>query len=324
MLLITCDRLYYSRFTIYYSPLPHIEKTAEKGASIRAILTFLCLLIAALFAGALLAWPLYRALAPAGVEFDTAVIHATQLCGLAFALLYLGSARPLSWRVLGLAPAGRGGLARLLGGFGWGVVILAGLVAALAALGIQQPVPGRDTGAAAIGLLCVKAVLTGLAVGLFEETLFRGALLEGLRLRAGAAAALVTVSLVYAAVHFIDFPATAEPGWLTAALQFPGAYLAIFRPANGDAFLALFMLGTLLGLMRLRGGDILGCIGLHAGLVAMIKVSRYFYRYRPGSPFDFLVGAHDHRLGYLALLILAAATLAYTLWNRPPVRTSDP
>lgn len=271
----------------------------------------------------LLAYPLYL-LFGGKMAFDTVVIHATQLCGLAFALAYLATARPLSLRALGLRSAAGHGLSRLLAGFGWGVIILACLLAALVALGIHHPVPGRDTSAVAITLLCIKAVVTGLAVGLFEEILFRGALLGGLRERAGAVAALVVISLVYAAVHFIDFPATADPGWLTAALQFPGAYLAIFKPANADAYLALFMLGLLLGLMRLRSGDIIGCIGLHAGLVAMIKVSRYFYRYTPGSPFDFLVSAHDRRLGYLALLILTAAALAYTLWNRTAAKAHAP
>jgi len=262
-----------------------------------------------------LAYPLYLAFG-GKLAFDTVVIHATQISGLAFALAYLAYARPLSWRALGLHPGGPWA-GRLLAGFAWGIVILACLMAALAALGIQQPVPGRDTGAAAVAVLCVKAVLTGLAVGLFEETLFRGALLGGLLQRTGPAAAVVVISLVYGAVHFIDYPVTPHPGWLSAVQQFPDAYLAIFNPAIADAFLALVALGLLLGLMRLRSGDIIGCIGLHAGLVAMIKVARYFFRYVPGSPFDFLVSVHDRRLGYLALLLLAAAGGLYHRYSRP-------
>ena len=144
-------------------------------------------------------------------------------------------------------------------------------------------------------------------------------MLGGLAPRTGPATALVTVSLVYAAVHFIHYPATADPGWLSAAGQFPGAYLAIFNPAMVDAFLALFVLGLLLGLMRLGSGDIIACIGLHAGLVVMVKISRYFYRYTGGTPFDFLVSVHDRRLGYLALLLLCIATTVYYL-RRGPIK----
>ena len=268
----------------------------------------------------MLAYPLYLLLGLfGGMEFNAVIMHATQICGLVFVLAYLARVRPLSSQSLGLSPAGGRGLARFLSGFAWGVVILGCLIAILVLLGIYHPVPGRDTGPAAVLTLCGKAVLTGLAVGLFEETVFRGAMLGGLAPRTGPATALVTVSLVYAAVHFIHYPATADPGWLSAAGQFPGAYLAIFNPAMVDAFLALFVLGLLLGLMRLGSGDIIACIGLHAGLVVMVKISRYFYRYTGGTPFDFLVSVHDRRLGYLALLLLCIATTVYYL-RRGPIK----
>ena len=107
-----------------------------------------------------------------------------------------------------------------------------------------------------------------------------------------------------------------QPGWLGAVQQFPDAYLAIFNPAWTDAFLALFVLGMLLGVMRLQSGDIMGCMGLHAGLVAMIKITRYCFHYTGGTPYDFLVGVHDRRLGWLALLLLCLAAGAYWLRNR--------
>lgn len=257
------------------------------------------------------------------MDFDNAVIHATQLAGLVFALAYLSWRQPLSRQSLGWRPADGRYLAPFLTGFAWGLVILAVLIAGLVALGIQHPVPGRETGPVAVTVLCLKAVLTGLAVGLFEETLFRGALLGGLMRRTAPAAAVVVISLVYAAVHFIHYPATSHPGWLSGMHQFPAAYLAVFNPAMFDAFLALFVLGLLLGLMRLRSGNIIGCIGLHAGLVAMIKIARYFYRYTPGSRFDFLVSVHDRRLGYLAFLILSAAFAAYHLRTRPTAETGN-
>ena len=300
-----------------------IKNFQDGGHTIRAIATFLCLLIATLFTGALLAYPLYLLPGIYGrLEFNAVVMHATQICGLVFALVYLARVRPLSRQSLGLAPAGGHGLTRFLAAFAWGAVILGCLIAILLALGIYHQVPGRDTGPAAVLVLCIKAVLTGLAVGLFEETVFRGAILGGLAQRTAPAVALVTISLLYAAVHFIHYPATADPGWLSAARQFSGAYLAIFNPAQLNAFLALFVLGLLLGLMRLRSGDIIACIGLHAGLVTMVKISRYFYHYTGGTPFDFLVSVHDRRLGYLALLLLCVAATAYNLRTKSILDTT--
>lgn len=266
-----------------------------------------------LFAGSLLAYPL-SLLFPEAAFHDLA-IRATQLAGLLFALAYLHTARPLSRAALGWQSADGNGPLRLLQGFVTGIAVLAALAASLYLLGIHEVIPGRDYSTGAIGLLIVKALITGLAVGLFEETLFRGALLGGLLRRTPSAVTAITViSLVYAAVHFIDYPPLAEgeaAGWLSGPARFAGVLAGLFQPRNLDALLALFMLGVLLGLMRLRDGDILRCIGLHAGVVAMIKVSRYGLAYREGSGLDFLVSAYDHRIGLLAFLWLALATLVY-------------
>lgn len=248
-------------------------------------------------------------------SFDDIAVRCTQVAGLLFALAYLHYYCGLSRHSLGWASRNRAATRELLQGFGFGVLILIALSASLYLLGIHAPVPGRDYGVAALGLLLLKAVVTGVAVALFEETLFRGALLGSLLQASGrAGSAVLSISLVYAAVHFIDYPpleAGAGPGWLTGADRFPVMLGGLFDPDTLDAFLALVMLGILLGLMRLRDGGILRCIGLHAGLVAMIKIHRYFLAYREGSGLDFLVSDHDHRLGLLAFLWLAVATLVY-------------
>lgn len=247
--------------------------------------------------------------------FNDIAIRATQVIGLLFALAYLWFVCPLSRQTLGWRTRAGNGPLTLALGFIAGILIVSALAASLYLLDIHAVIPGRDYSAAAIALLILKALITGFAVAVFEETLFRGALLGGLLQRTRhVAAAVVTVSAAYAAVHFLDYPplAAGEPaGWLTGPARFADVIAGMFKPETLDAFLALFTLGVLLGMMRVRNGNIILCIGLHAGVVAMIKISRYFLAYREGSDFDFLVSMHDHRIGYLAFLWLGIATLVY-------------
>lgn len=208
------------------------------------------------------------------------------------------------------------GAGNLFRGFAAGLVILALLILSLLLLGVYTPHPGHVMTWNAVALVVVKAVVTGLAVGLLEETLFRGALLPGLAARTNILTAVITVSLVYAAVHFIDYPPPASPDavtWLTAPVLFPAAYSGIVNPGFFDAFISLFLLGLLLGLIRIRTGGIIQCIGLHAGIVTGVKLSRYFTQYVPDNRFNYLVSDYDHRLGWLAALWLAAAILVYHL-----------
>jgi membrane protein DedA with SNARE-associated domain len=52
-------------------------------------------------------------------------------------------------------------------------------------------------------------------------------------------------------------------------------------------------------------------MGLHAGMVMVIKLIRDFTDYVPGNNFEFLVNRYDHLLGYLALGWLILIIVAY-------------
>lgn len=269
---------------------------------------------AALFGGALLAWPLYQLAAQfSDPEFSSIAKIATQLCGLAVSLLYLKYTDRLSCETLGLKSV-NGYAAPLSAGFIAGLLLFGGLALLLFLFGLYGLHGSRELSLAVIMKLLLGALLTGLAVALFEETVFRGALLQGLRKQAGMNRALVTVSLVYAAVHFIDYaePAAGETvGWLTAPQMFVSAYTPMFSLQTLDALLALFVLGLLLGLIRLKTGNLIQCIGVHAGIVAGVKLFRFFAEYRPDNSFAWLVSPYDLRLGWLATLWLLLATAAY-------------
>jgi membrane protease YdiL (CAAX protease family) len=159
----------------------------------------------------------------------------------------------------------------------------------------------------------LSALITGLAVAFFEEVLFRGALLKGLLTQSNVVSAVIATALVYAAVHFIQYtePDLDHINLMTAPGQFISAYSSVLSSENYDAFLSFFILGVLLGLLRVNTGNILHCISLHAGLVVGIKFFKFFAQYQSDSPYQFLVNEYDYRLGYAALGLLIMATIIY-------------
>ena len=121
----------------------------------------------------------------------------------------------------------------------------------------------------------VSATLSAAAVGVLEELWFRGGLFTLLRRCGGVALALLGGSLIYAAAHFLAIPGGLDAG---ESQQWNGlevlraAALNMFRLQHLDSFIALFVAGLTLGLVRLRHGDVAVCIGIHAGWVLTIKL----------------------------------------------------
>jgi membrane protease YdiL (CAAX protease family) len=171
-------------------------------------------------------------------------------------------------------------------------------------------------------ILLIGAMLTGMAVAIFEEIVFRGALLQGLLKKTNATVAIVATSIIYAGVHFIGF-SSPEQGetvnFFSTITQIIPAYSGLISTNNYDAFLALVLLGALLGMIRVKTDSIIQCIYFHAGLVAGIKIFRYCLQYNPDGQYAFLVSSHDYRLGFMAMFIIALALLLYYLviFRRP-------
>ncbi len=239
-------------------------------------------------------------------------MDTTKICGLAFSFFYLYLTDTLSRAKSGLVWIPRVSLAKFARGFAGGFAIILMLMTSLLLIGIYGFDADREFSTQIIATLLISSLVTGLAVGLFEETIFRGCLFSGLSKQTNVYVALITISLVYAAVHFIDYPAVTEtPNWMTGVKLFVPAHSMLFSLETIDAFAALFMLGILLTLVRIRNGNIIQCVGLHAGLVTGIKIACFITEYIPGNRFDFVVSSYDRRLGYLALLWTVIATLFY-------------
>lgn len=164
-----------------------------------------------------------------------------------------------------------------------------------------------------------KAVIPAFFGAVIEEWLFRGLLL-GIWLRIlTPGKALLTVSFIFAFVHFLAPPdgvTLQDPAAPLAGLQMLGLIFGHFLNPQFIAaeFLVLFTVGMILGATRLRTGSLWFPIGLHAGWIFAFK-SFNMLHIEQDSPLRPLWIGESLRSGLLPLgtLLLTAVICHFTL-----------
>ena len=281
----------------------------------RPLILLAACIAGALLTGALLAYPLHALLPFSYMQYHKVVPIATEFTAVAFSLLFLRATAGLDRTSLGFGFGAHDIRRDLPVALFAGAAFVAVLETALLLLGIHVPATSASmVGPGSLARLLFAAIAVGLLVAVVEETLFRGALVSGLKPSTGAAGALLLTSAAYAAAHFVKFPplpAGAEVHWYTSLEMLSQAFTRFRSPIVIDSFITLFALGLLLGLMRLARGHIAQCIGFHAGVVAGLKAAAEFADYSRGSGFDFLVNRWDPELGWLPTILLSAVTIGY-------------
>lgn len=285
----------------------------------RPLLVFSVVLLSAILSGALLAYPVHEILSAFGtIPFHKTVSRTTLISGLLFSLLYFSYYNGLSLNGLGLR-AGRAHI-RLLQGLAAGLAIIVVIETTLLLLGIHELDKERFLSLEHIARVLLSGLATGLLVAIVEELMFRGALLGGLSRRTNQALALVMVSLVYSAVHFLKFralPVDTDVAWYTGVTMIPPALFQFAQPVRYDTMLTLFFLGLLLGLVRLKTGNLILCIGIHAGLIAGERLVQYLADFVPHSAYAHLVNRYEPFLGDLASVwLLVFCVSFYFLYRR--------
>lgn len=281
---------------------------------------FLLFALACLLAAALLHYPLYVLLSglvegvrPHRVLYRAAMVLAA--LGLWPLLRALGMNHR---RVLGYGLPRPAFLRRMLSGWLAGVAILALLSGALFALEIRHLRPEGLPGWPRLAGLATGALFAGLLVALIEETFFRGILYTAVRRSSGFWTAALATAAFYASVHFLrppPLPAGAEVSWGTGLELLLGAFANYHDPlALLDSWAALFAVGLFLALVRERDGHIAHTIGLHAGWVFVIKLTRSLSAADPQAPAAALVGGYDGVIGWLAAGWIGL--LGLSLWFR--------
>jgi uncharacterized protein len=260
---------------------------------------FFLYLIACLVLAAFLTWPLMQT---GWIDQDPQRVMGR----LAQAAILIGLWPVL--RAMGVADRGSLGYAAPFPGFlstlglGWlaGVAILSALALALVALEVRIP---EARPLAALTTKIGQALIGGLLVALIEETFFRGAMYAAVARRAGAGSAILWSALLYALLHFMkprSLPEGVAYDWAANWGIFLSTFTSPWQWRNLDSVVALFLVGIFLGLVRRRTGHIGWCIGLHAGWVFVIQVTRSLSDGNDDAALAWLAGDYDGVIGWLA------------------------
>ena len=241
-------------------------------------------LIFVILGGAMLAPCLYWGAQLAAEYFDglqslanqpfTRFLNRSMLALAAFGLWPLTKTLHMRfWRGLGLDHA-RDQLQRAAIGFCMGFGSLA--CVALFAIAVGTRRWQFDLTAFDVVRTIVMVAATALVVAILEEVLFRGALFGILQKTFTLPAAIVLSSLAYAAVHFLDRPASPPQITWASGFQLLPAMAAGFTQRSDliPGFVTLSIAGMILAVAYHRTGNLYCSIGLHAGWIFWLK----FYR----------------------------------------------
>ena len=280
---------------------------------------FLIYVLAIFVLTAVTSYPTFLGLEALGLRdmpFDDMVMRLLKLYGLLGLwplLVSFGLNTRAAWGY-GPGRGGRGFSKSLLLGAVIGIASMALVVVILLAFDIRVARPGVALGPQVLSVVLLKSVFAGFMVGFIEETWFRGALQTSIAHVSNSAFAIIFISFVYGAMHFvsadINIPAN-EVRWLSGtAVLFTS--LHDFRdPAFYDSLFALVAGGLLLGLIRYRTGRIAECIGIHAGWVIVVKILRQTTYPNSEASWSFMIGDYDGVIGILAGLWFSSLAIAY-------------
>jgi len=214
-----------------------------------------------------------------------------------------------SWREAGLIrPHGQWN--KLLGGLVVGFLSLA-IVAGMAIF-CGNRVFNRTATAHEVVAAVFSAIGTATVVAVMEEILYRGGLFGGLRKFFYWPLALISSSMIYAIVHFLqraDFVGAVN--WHSGLVVLP-RMLAGFMDFQAlvPGFFNLTLVGILLGLAYQRTGNLYFSIGLHAGWVFWLKTYGTFTITVPSAATWFW-GTNKMIDGWLALIVLVAVLILF-------------
>lgn len=167
------------------------------------------------------------------------------------------------------------------------------------------------------------ALLSAVAVAAIEESLFRGALLGALRRRLSWPRALILLSLVFAALHFLKPPRDIHfdaVTWTSGFVLFPQLFWQYGDPLLlAGGLLTLVVFSFVLGWTVVQTHSLYAALGLHAGWVFSLKAFGQLARLR-GEPTLWLGG--DLLTGLVPVALVAVTGLVVTVLLRGHQRAS--
>jgi membrane protease YdiL (CAAX protease family) len=169
------------------------------------------------------------------------------------------------------------------------------------------------------GSLISGFLVTGLGVGIIEETLTRGVLYRSLTRAWSPWPAAVISSLLFAWAHFMKAtPESFEQGLL--AIVHSSLFADFAKDAVPLKFLNMFLFGLLLCRLVQKNGDIWAAVGLHAAAVGSIKVFSKMTDFDKSFGYQSWIGGHSAKFddGWALALILCLLLLLTAWQDRQP------
>ena len=253
-----------------------------------------------------------------GVSFRTIFKRLTQLF-LVLSIFPLMYALKLNKNDLGIA-GGKVFIKQLAQGAVLGLITLIPVFVFLYLLDVYEINTAKPWTLSWLSKKLVLEFLLAMLISLFEEPVFRGILLSGLKKQLPIWPSIAISSFYYAALHFvnsdIEIPAQ-EAGLLSGFFLLQDAFGQVLTPVYVSPFLALFTVGFFLGLLRTQIKTSLAlCIGCHAGWVWQIKLSKSFFQTNIHSDYFFLISSYNGVIGHLVTIWLALAMAGYFIYKR--------
>lgn len=211
-------------------------------------------------------------------------------------------------------------LKQVLQGFGLGFITLMPIFITLYILGIDVVDQSEPWTAGFIVKKIMLSLLLALLIAAFEESVFRGVLLAGLKKNLPVIAAILISSIYYAALHFLDSKTEIpfQQAQLLSGFTLLGEALAnVLNPENASAFLSLLVVGAFLAVIRTQAKESLGlCIGCHAGWVWQIKMNGTLFNPNLNSEYLYLVSSYNYVVGPLVTGWLSTAIIGYYVYKK--------
>jgi len=279
-----------------------------------ALLIFISLLALTLILGAAIAYPAHLFLSNwFELDFDRVASRAVLLVAIILLLTLFKKFSFSSWQEIGYSRSSKDFVKQLCNGFSLGLLIMVPVIIGLLICGNRVVDVDWDFSVSNIASLILTALAAGIVIGLLEETIFRGVMLTSIQKQSTALFAIITSSSIYALVHFLEPSITIdEPNWLSGFVLLHSALQPLLQVTQiFDSFLALLLAGIFLAIVKIRTHQLALCMGIHAGWVFTIKVSKRMTDSNAASEFAFLTGSYDKIIGYLAALCIVLAIIIF-------------
>ena len=302
-----------------------VEESSENTNGARAVRAIVLYVASILFFGSLLA-PVFKvsldAITGAGILTDLADTPFKRIANRAFMVVAIVGLWPLARGIgriskadLGLAINRRTLLKSAGLGFLIGAATMGILVGVEYGTGIIEWDPRRTTGDLVKAFF--SGIISGIVISLIEEPVFRGFFHNQFRRRWGIAAGAVGSAILYAFVHFIKSKGEPDPvTWYSGFEVLASAFRKYAEVTTIGPFIALVIVGIWLSLIREHTGHLGWGIGLHAGWVAVIRVTRKATNLTDDPSLRWMADGYDQITGWLAAAWLLFLTIGWYVWSR--------